>query len=174
MKKVASCVASVIVAVLIPACGSSDAPIDDVPALANALQALDDAVVAEDYREARVAIGDLKSLTTEARNGGTLTDDAARQIMKAAAAVAADLRELQPARSTASPTPSATPPQGNDEGDEEQGEDEGGDQGAGGGNAEQNGEDKHGGEPVIARTPPVTTRTSEPHQRVESPPRGVD
>ena len=151
MKKIAAIAASVVVALLIPSCGSPDTPIDDVPALAGVLQTLDEAVVAGDYREARAAIRDLKSLTSEALASGTLADPAAQRIMEAAALVAADLRKLQPARHTAIPDPSPAQSQSDPE---EEGEDQGEDQDKiPNGDSEKN-KNKHGGEPGNSENAP--------------------
>ena len=118
MKRATLFLAPIAAALFVTACGSTTPPVEKVPALSGPLERLDAAVVASDYRDARIAIRDLKHLASEARTSGSLSMVQAQEIIAAVTSVASDLRDLQPSHDPAtSPTPQESPP--DDQGDKQ-------------------------------------------------------
>ena len=78
-------------------CGSGTSPADDVPALATALDAVDEAVVSDDDKAVRDAVAELTDTTTRARKAGDLEAAEADRILAAAEALLAALGEPAPA-----------------------------------------------------------------------------
>lgn len=87
-------------------CGQGATPVDQVPALAQTLDQVDDAIAAEKYDSARGSIDDLVDVTVEARDGGELESGEADRIL----AAAARLRSALPVAGSTSPTDPGTLP----------------------------------------------------------------
>lgn len=103
-------------------CGQGAAPADQVPALAQALDQVDDAIAAEKYDSARGSIDDLVDVTVEARDGGDLDPGEADRIL----AAAARLRSALPAAdSTSTPGPSTVPSPSESESESDEQDDKG-------------------------------------------------
>ena len=109
-------VGAVAVAVLLvtSACGSGASPADDVPALAAALDEVDDAIVAGDDEAARAAIAELTDVARQARKDGDLDESEADRITEAADALLealsdGDTGEDEPAEPTPDAPTTSTP-----------------------------------------------------------------
>ncbi|HVM15880.1 MAG TPA: hypothetical protein VM287_16320, partial [Egibacteraceae bacterium] len=88
--------AAVLLAVSV-ACGTQVPAGTSVPELRTQLSAVDGAVVAEDYAQAREALDALARTTADARDTGRLTPEQADRILAAVARLAADLPAAEPA-----------------------------------------------------------------------------
>ena len=92
--------------VLLAGCGGSSAPSDDVPALGDALDQVDEAIVAGQYDDARSALDELVATATAGREGGELGREEADRIL----AAAADLSAALPEEAAEEPEPSEPEP----------------------------------------------------------------
>lgn len=107
-------------------CGSGTSPADDVPALATALDRVDEAIATEDYDDARDAVAELTDVATEAEESGDLDAEQADRIVAAAESLVAALpgAESPPDEpDPATPTSSATA-EGEDEDEDEEDDEE--------------------------------------------------
>ena len=110
-------------------CGEEETPVQQEPALADALAEVDAAAAADNTRRLRRAVADLVQVTDDAEQAGDLDGDDADRIRTAAEALLeAAGAEPEPAPSTTStePEPPETttssppaPPEEDDEGDED-------------------------------------------------------
>ncbi len=98
------------VLVLTVGCGAdAPPPVDDVPALAERLDAVETAVAAERYAAARQAVDALVEDTTAARDAGDLSDEQADVVLSTAEALLAALPGGEPEPET-EPEPDPEPP----------------------------------------------------------------
>jgi hypothetical protein len=113
--------------------GGQSAPVDQQPKLATLLAAVDDAIVAGHYRQARASLDDLVKAAS-ARGAGALDSSSADRVLATAAQLMTQLRTtIQERRAEVTPDE----PTSTDEGDQG----DGGDESHGNGNA--NGHHKH-------------------------------
>jgi len=142
-------------------CGADASPAASVPELAEHLDAVDAAVVEEDWTSAQAALEDLTRATTEAQDAGELAGTDAEAILAAADRLESRLPEAPKPEPTPKPTPtpdqestpdSPLPQPAEPEDDEKEDEIEGGDDGEGngdesGGNGDEgNGDEGNGDE----------------------------
>ena len=89
---------------------SSPTNLHHTPEFRVALQQVDDAIVEENYDEAKKALKELSQLTVEARKAGTLSDTQARDILEAAAQLSQDIGTTTSSEVTEDPASSETEP----------------------------------------------------------------
>lgn len=95
--------------VLLVGCGGSSAPSDDVPALGDALDRVDDAIVAGRYDDARSALDELVATATAGREEGELGGGETDRILAAASELSAALPEEPVEEPKEEPEPTTEP-----------------------------------------------------------------
>ncbi|MFC5730174.1 MULTISPECIES: hypothetical protein [Nocardioides] len=127
---------------LITGCGQDPPPGEAVPALAEGLEQVDAAVVAEDYAKAADEVESLLAETRQAEEAGDISNEQADRIRAAAAELLARLPTEAPAEEPPSePTPTED---GRDGGDQDE-KDDGGDSKGDKDDQEQKGDKGKGG-----------------------------
>ena len=101
--------AALLLTAALAGCGGSDTPGDRVPAIQDALDGVDDALVDEDFREARSELDALLEATREGRLDGELDEGEAAAIIDSAQALRAAIRQYQADQQQPEPEPSEEP-----------------------------------------------------------------